>query len=235
MPLKLDSIAIDCPNAAELSGFYGQLLDLPVEFDAVRLPDRDLEIWFQEVDDYLPPTWPTQERGQQAHLDLGVNDVAAGVARAESLGATRAKFQPGDSWTVMLDPAGHPFCLFTEETEAANDLPHIAHISIDAGDKNALAGFIQQLLGGEFQDYGSFGVLESDTPIGLGFQTVEGYQPTTWPTQERGQQLHVDYHTDNRDAEVARATSLGAVVQVVQRTFTVLKDPAGHTFCICDA
>jgi hypothetical protein len=28
-----------------------------------------------------------------------------------SLGATKADFQPGDTFRVYLDPVGHPFCL----------------------------------------------------------------------------------------------------------------------------
>ena len=41
-------------------------------------------------------------------------------ARAEEaaveLGATVPEDQPGETWRVLLDPAGHPFCL----TSAAN-------------------------------------------------------------------------------------------------------------------
>jgi len=28
-----------------------------------------------------------------------------------ALGATTPEYQPGETWRVMLDPAGHPFCL----------------------------------------------------------------------------------------------------------------------------
>ena len=31
--------------------------------------------------------------------------------RAVELGATLADPQPGETWTVVIDPAGHPFCL----------------------------------------------------------------------------------------------------------------------------
>lgn len=47
------------------------------------------------------------------HLDIAVEDVAAGVDYAVSLGARVAEHQPQQGRvTVMLDPAGHPFCLF---------------------------------------------------------------------------------------------------------------------------
>lgn len=48
----------------------------------------------------------------QAHLDIAVDDLAAGVSRAVALGAVEAAFQPQDDVRVLLDPAGHPFCLF---------------------------------------------------------------------------------------------------------------------------
>jgi len=232
--IKLDSIAIDCPDAEALSTFYGHLLDLPVKFDAVRVPDRDLEIWFQPVDDYLPPTWPTQERGQQIHLDYAVTDLSAGVARAITLGATKADVQPGDSWTVMLDPAGHPFCLFAQDTGLADDTPRIASIVFDAPNESALATFYAGLLHGEAEANDGWASVIAETPVTVGVQPVEGYLATTWPTQERGQQIHIDYHATDRAAEVARAETLGATLVDVNESFTVMKDPAGHTFCICD-
>jgi hypothetical protein len=46
------------------------------------------------------------------HLDLAVDDKAVAEAEALRLGARVADDQPGgDTWRVLLDPAGHPFCL----------------------------------------------------------------------------------------------------------------------------
>ena len=58
--------------------------------------------------------WPPLAGRQQMqlHLDIAVDDLPAGVARAGSLGAAEAAEQPQDDVRVMLDPAGHPFCLF---------------------------------------------------------------------------------------------------------------------------
>jgi hypothetical protein len=58
----------------------------------------------------------------QAHLDLEVEDLDAAVAHAVEVGATVAAFQPQDHVRVMLDPAGHPFCLYLGD-QAAADLP----------------------------------------------------------------------------------------------------------------
>jgi len=49
----------------------------------------------------------------RVHLDLRVQDPAGDVRRLESLGATvqRVVEEAGTAWTVMLDPAGTPFCV----------------------------------------------------------------------------------------------------------------------------
>ena len=47
------------------------------------------------------------------HLDFEVSDLPAAVADAVELGAVEAEYQPQDDVRVMLDPAGHPFCLYT--------------------------------------------------------------------------------------------------------------------------
>ena len=112
---RISGIAIDCPNAEALATFYSQLLDIELSSpDAFILSgegDHQVEVWFQQVENYQPPTWPTQQRGQQVHFDLEVDDRNAMIERATELGATMADPNPGGSFTVMLDPAGHPFCL----------------------------------------------------------------------------------------------------------------------------
>ena len=60
---------------------------------------------------YQPPVWPGQTIPQQMHLDMVVEDLDKGEEVALSLGATKADHQPGDTFRVFLDPAGHPFCL----------------------------------------------------------------------------------------------------------------------------
>ena len=43
-----------------------------------------------------------------------MTDLPAAVADAVRLGATEAAHQPmPDVWRVLVDPAGHPFCLTT--------------------------------------------------------------------------------------------------------------------------
>ena len=51
----------------------------------------------------------------QAHLDFDVEDADAAEARVLAAGATKFDYQPGDHFRVYADPAGHPFCLCTED------------------------------------------------------------------------------------------------------------------------
>jgi hypothetical protein len=48
---------------------------------------------------------------QQVHLDVMVRDLDEGEREALALGAAKAEHQPGTTFRVFLDPAGHPFCL----------------------------------------------------------------------------------------------------------------------------
>lgn len=49
------------------------------------------------------------------HLDFQVGDLDSAVADAVKLGTTVASAQPQDNVRVLLDPAGHPFCLVLDQ------------------------------------------------------------------------------------------------------------------------
>ena len=70
-------------------------------------------ILFQRNPEYQPPVWPEKPEAQQqmAHMDFAVNDLEKAVHHAVQCGARIAEEQFSDHWKVMLDPAGHPFCL----------------------------------------------------------------------------------------------------------------------------
>jgi predicted enzyme related to lactoylglutathione lyase len=111
---RFPSVVLDCPDAAALAAFYGTLLDWKVEVkdDWVDIKaDYGQCFSFQQVAGYRPPQWPAQEVPQQMHIDVIVDDLDAGEAAVLELGATRPEFQPGTTFRVFLDPAGHPFCL----------------------------------------------------------------------------------------------------------------------------
>jgi predicted enzyme related to lactoylglutathione lyase len=110
---RFPSIVIDCPDAGVLAAFYGALLDWKAEVSPgwaeVRADGQCIS--FQQVEDFTPPRWPGQEVPQQMHFDVIVDDLDAAEAAVLALGATKHEHQPGTSFRVFLDPAGHPFCL----------------------------------------------------------------------------------------------------------------------------
>lgn len=122
-PIKLGCVTIDCPDPASLADFYIRLLGWSKSHEAegyvcISSPNIDVRIGFQENTDYVPPVWPETPGKQQqmVHLDFSVKDkteMEAMVAHAIQCGAKKAGEQFSDLWTVMLDPAGHPFCLDT--------------------------------------------------------------------------------------------------------------------------
>jgi len=109
------SVVIDCPDPGRLATFYGEILGWKVDLDsdwAEIRADYGQVICFQQVEeDYQAPQWPTQEVPQQMHLDISVENLEEGEAAVLKLGATKAEHQPGTTFRVYLDPAGHPFCL----------------------------------------------------------------------------------------------------------------------------
>jgi hypothetical protein len=67
---------------------------------------------------YRAPTWPDETIPKQMHIDLAVDDLDGAEEEAIRLGAHRVEDQPApDRWRVLLDPAGHPFCLSTQIPE----------------------------------------------------------------------------------------------------------------------
>ncbi len=108
------------PDPPALGRFYADLLggDLDLrdgDFVTVKLDGR-YYLACQLETDHRPPVWPADADDQQMqlHLDIGVSSLEDAVADAEALGARLADFQPQDDVRVMLDPAGHPFCLYLD-------------------------------------------------------------------------------------------------------------------------
>jgi hypothetical protein len=125
---QVSAVVLDSPDPRRLATFYSELLGWPI---AVNEPPRDgyppEDAWvmlrhptggtglsFQFEANYEAPTWPAQSAHQSMmmHLDIGVTDLDSAVAEAQRLGATQADDQPQSGVRVMLDPDGHPFCLF---------------------------------------------------------------------------------------------------------------------------
>ena len=115
---KMGAVVLDCREPSVLAEFYGALIGAPVERDDddwVQLaPTGGVALAFQLAPDHVPPQWPSTEHPQQFHLDLDVPDLDTAEAQVLALGARKHDHQPGTSFRVFLDPAGHPFCLCLE-------------------------------------------------------------------------------------------------------------------------
>jgi predicted enzyme related to lactoylglutathione lyase len=109
------SFVMDCPDAARLAQFYGEVLGWKVEarddWADIKPEDGSNCISFQQVENFKAPAWPGQDVPQQMHLDVMVRDLDEAESEVLAIGATKAEHQPGTTFRVFLDPAGHPFCL----------------------------------------------------------------------------------------------------------------------------
>lgn len=131
-PPRMDvtSVTIGAPAPRDLAAFYARLLGWPVTAEEPAPPGSPPEAgWaqlrpppgrigptlnFEYEAQFTRPVWPSEPGKQQIteHLDIAVEDLPGTVAWATEAGATLAGYQPQEGVRVMIDPAGHPFCLF---------------------------------------------------------------------------------------------------------------------------
>ena len=109
------------PLTPALARFYAILLGWEIAkaepaWAAIGPADGVAYLAFQTAPEYERPAWPSADGAQQMmmHLDFQVDDLAAAVAHAVDLGAEEAQHQPQPDVRVLLDPAGHPFCLYLD-------------------------------------------------------------------------------------------------------------------------
>jgi len=128
--IAVRTVCLDCDDAHAMAGFYGALLGWEPTFTEpdwvlMRNPDGGIGLSFQAEPAYRAPTWPEQGDLQQKmiHLDVRVTPspgqspeeaLAAALDAAVQAGGRPADHQPRDDLRVVLDPAGHPLCLFLD-------------------------------------------------------------------------------------------------------------------------
>lgn len=199
-----------------------------------------------EFASFLPPDGADYLRVQRLgsgstrlHLDVHVRDPEAAALAAQERGATLTR-QVSRGLVVMASPAGFPFCLTSQErrvrpapvrwsgghrsrvSQVCLDIPPDAHAEEVA--------FWSALLGG--------GLRPSRTRPEFAWLEVPEEFPFDLLTQRlelpRPMGAHVDLGSDDRDAEVARLVSEGALVRAVRDSWTVLEAPGGLSFCVLD-
>ena len=122
LKIKMQAIVLDCNDSHALAEFYATLLswtkhDENSEWIAVSNSDEMPYLLFQQVPDYKPPIWPDEPEAQRQmlHLDFVVNNLEDALNHALNCGARIAPIQFSEQWKVMIDPAGHPFCLLQQD------------------------------------------------------------------------------------------------------------------------
>jgi catechol 2,3-dioxygenase-like lactoylglutathione lyase family enzyme len=119
--VRIAMVTLDCAEVAPSAQFWSTFLGWEVtasseDYAMLAAPGGGPALGLGRVEGHRPPAWPDEGGRKQFHLDLAVDGIDAESARAVGLGARLADPQPGETWRVLLDPAGHPFCL----TDAAS-------------------------------------------------------------------------------------------------------------------
>lgn len=125
--LTVTSVTIGTPRPRELATFYSELLGWPISADdppdergggwaQVRPPQGNTgpTLNFEHERHFRRPRWPSvpDEQSASQHLDIWVEDLEESVRWALQHGAVLAEAQPQQDVRVLIDPDGHPFCLF---------------------------------------------------------------------------------------------------------------------------
>lgn len=122
----LAGIAIDCGEgqAQAVAHFYEELLGYKVidpggpNWRQLADPVTGLHLNIQGEKWYEPPTWP-EEMGKftkMLHFEVMTEDLEVTVRTAVEAGGRESPWQPPtrnrERIRIMLDPAGHPLCVF---------------------------------------------------------------------------------------------------------------------------
>ncbi|MCQ4120296.1 VOC family protein [Rhodococcus tibetensis] len=119
---RLGSITLDCADPSTLAAFWHGMLGGEITYQseksvAVTTPQGLLTA--MRVPDHREPSWPEGTVPKQIHLDLAVEDLDTAQTEAVRLGArVAAKQYAPELCRVLVDPAGHPFCLSLESNFA---------------------------------------------------------------------------------------------------------------------
>ncbi|GAB2949489.1 VOC family protein [Streptomyces heilongjiangensis] len=165
------------------------------------------------------------------HLDFSVADVPAFVDRAVGLGA--GVVAPHTGWAVLRSPAGQPFCAVPWHGESVRppvvDGSRLDQVCLDiAPDAFAAEVAFWAALTGWESYAGSlpeFHVLRppAGLPLRILLQRLAGSAPTS---------AHLDLACADRNTTRARHEHLGATFVADHPHWTVMRDPAGGTYCL---
>ena len=115
------------------------------------------------------------------------------------------------------------------------EISKLGAVSLSCPDPHALALFYSALLEKEIAfESEDFTAIQLDN-LWLSMQRVNDFKPSSWPTNEIPNHVHLDFAVANLDAGQAAAVAAGATVAAEQpdpERWRVLIDPVGHPFCL---
>ena len=249
--LRLDAVTFACEDPARVAEFWGRLLDYETagageSWLATDPRGEGTRLLFNRM-----AKSPTIEL--PIHVDVNVPDREAELTRILELGGhlveTRSDRIGGleETWTVMRDPEGNGFCI----QSPPNTPPHryIGNVTFSCAEPRELGRFWANALGWPDEDIDA-GFLQQFRDAGVDERQVTSFHLVRQPEGRRPRFLfqrreksrpesypiHLDFGTDDREAEIERLTSAGASVVETKVgtniTFTVMRDPEGNPFCV---
>ncbi len=172
------------------------------------------------------------------HMDLSVSDLARATGEASDLGASVVA-QAYEDVTIMRSPGGFVFCLVPGsggERPAPATWPdgrtsYVDQVCLDIPPSryDAELDFWHALTGWRRSDPkpgSEFGRLTPgpEQPLQLLLQRLDDEQDAVT--------AHLDWSASDHEAELAAHEAAGAEVQGRFEWWTVLRDPAGLTYCV---
>ena len=88
---KLHGTVIDCKDPIALSKFYAEILGYTVvqsesDWSVIGISQDLPGIAFQQISNYVAPSWPDGDVPTQVHLDIRVDDFDLALKEIEALG-----------------------------------------------------------------------------------------------------------------------------------------------------
>jgi predicted enzyme related to lactoylglutathione lyase len=248
--LRLQHVTFSCEDPERVSEFWAALLGYErtaagSSWLATDPRAEDVRLLFNEM-----PKSETIE--VPIHLDINVPDREAALDRVLQLGGSLVVTKSfeigelGDSTTIMRDPEGNGFCL---EDPPNTERTHIWNVTFACAEPRELGRFWAVALGWPDEDIDE-SIFRTFRAAGVGEPDISGFHLVKAPNGSRPRfyfhrreksrpesyPMHLDFATDDREAEIDRLVQAGAsVVETKQGTtvtFTILRDPEGNPFCV---
>jgi predicted enzyme related to lactoylglutathione lyase len=248
--LELVHITFSCAEPERIAKFWATLLDYEVAPAGESWTAKDprgegTTLLFNRM-----AKSPTIE--VPIHLDVNARDREAELARVLERGGSLVETRSfkigelGGNHTVMRDPEGNGFCL--EEAPDA-ERNHVWNVTFASAQPRELGRFWAFALGWPDADVNS-AIIQQFRDAGVAEPDLSGFHVTKPPdggaprlyfhrrekSRPESYPLHLDFATEDSEAEIERLAGAGASVvetkQGTSITFTIMRDPEGNPFCV---